>query len=198
MAWVPDVAGPGWANWCGQTISQECSPTIAQNLYLSLRNDVDHGRKQGLKATPPKLWWSRTPSAGTIPSEVGGANWFSVSVAVSPIGDRSRSEVNGGGEGEIGDSSGTSVELHGHRSLKNESSGQPQKNLDGRKRTAGPALIVLISQDYTAFPFPPLARTCWRDHLRSASGEQYIQPIRNTGDSPYGEPGGGDPDLDQE
>ena len=32
-----------------------------------------------------------------------------------------------------------------------------RRNLDGRKRTAGPALVVLISQDISAFRFPPTA-----------------------------------------
>ena len=54
----------------------------------------------------------------------------------------------------------------------------PHRKLDGRKRTAGPALIVLISQDVTAFLFLPIAGT-YRDHLRSAEdSEQYIECIR--------------------
>jgi hypothetical protein len=61
-----------------------------------------------------------------------------------------------------------------------------QLKMDGRKRTAGPAHIVLISQDHTAFPFLPLARTYGGDFLLMAPAEQYIQRIRNAGDSLYG------------
>jgi hypothetical protein len=58
--------------------------------------------------------------------------------------------------------------------------------LVGGKRTAGPALIVLISQDVTAFLFPPVERLCWGDIPVMAAMNQYKQGIKNTEVSLYG------------
>jgi hypothetical protein len=62
---------------------------------------------------------------------------------------------------------------------------QRKKNLNlvERKRSASPALIVLISQDVTAFLFLPFARSYCCDIRSSPWAKQYIQGIRNARDS---------------
>ena len=62
---------------------------------------------------------------------------------------------------------------------------QFRRNLVGRKKTAGPAHIALISQDITAFLFPPVERCCCGDIASTAAAKQYMQGIRNTEVSLY-------------
>jgi hypothetical protein len=48
-----------------------------------------------------------------------------------------------------------------------------------------PAPIVLISQDASAIPFPPIEWTCARNILVKKSAKQYSNRTRNPGDSIY-------------